>query len=500
MGRPARGGLLGAALLVGGCAQIAGIDDTTGIVTPPGTASLTLIRTSVGTSIVNAPLDLTGQSATFLVVDPDAADGLQRIPAMQTDAGVWEANVTAERPAVLYSLPTYPDQTLHILELPFKDTKQMFRDYEHPGRTAAIAPDASMLTVNATLPSPYVTTEAFQLFTVGAWGKRTLAAPADMATTLAPPAFTYDSVSSISGRPLDKITTADSVLVLRYNGSTLTGVLEGVPFDQTGADTITGTMTAVSTTEQLSVTVNNETVGQRYAPLRPGMPAPNMSWGVVAAPGARIGATAGIDLTGAAITNAAGMGTIGANYLNPFIAKGWGSVFIWSTSSARAFTPDAAVGPASLVAGMYQLAAPTADLTLDMPVGMPEIVYIDDQSLSTDGTMIAKPTKPVTVKFVIGAPLTNTLYRIELYELVPNTPATALDHKLVVDVTTNVIEGNTVSMMIPPEMFSDGHTYTIRAVVVSGDYPGVNSGDLSTRELDQAGAFMESGVFTVGTP
>ena len=45
---------------------------------------------------------------------------------------------------MLYSLPDYPEQTLHILELPFKDTKQMFREYEHPGRMVATAPDMSI--------------------------------------------------------------------------------------------------------------------------------------------------------------------------------------------------------------------------------------------------------------------------------------------------------------------------------------------------------------------
>ncbi|HEY4177288.1 MAG TPA: hypothetical protein VGM90_10665 [Kofleriaceae bacterium] len=497
MGRHARA-FAGAILLFGGCAQIAGIDDTTGIVTPPGTASLTLIRTSVGTSIINSALDLTGQSATFLVLDPDAQDGLQRIPAMQTADGVWTANVEAENPAVLFSTPSYPEQTLSILELPFKDTKQMFREYEHPGRTVAVTPEASMLTVNATLPSPFVATETFQLATIGAWGKRGLAAPMTLGdTALAPAAFTYDTVSSGNGRPLDKITTADSVLVLRYNSSTLTGVLDGVPFDQTGADTITGTMTAVSTTDQLSVTVNNETVGQRYAPLRPAMPLPNMNWSVVAAPGARIAATAGVNLVGTTITSAAGMGQIGANYLNPFIAKGWGSIFIWSTNSFRAFTPDGAPGPASLLAALYQLAAPRDNLTLDMPVGMPESISLDGTPLSSDGITIAKPTSVVTCSFQVPPTPMNTLYRLELYELVPNTatPPTGLDHKIVVDITSDK-----PTMFIPPEMFADGKTYTIRAIVTAGDYPGVNSGDLSTRELDQAGAIMESGVFTVGTP
>jgi hypothetical protein len=497
MGRLSRGGLVGACLL-GGCAQIAGIDDTTGNVTPPGTASLTLVRSSVGVAVVTSPLDLTGQSATFLVTDPDADDGLQRLPAMQTDAGVWTVSTDAENPAVLFSLPDDPEQTLHILELPFKDTKQMFREYEHPGRTVAVAPETSMLTVNVALPSAFLSlTESFQLATIGAWGKRSLDAPVDMALTLAPATFTYDTVNSANGRPLDKITSADSVLVLRYNSGTLTGVLESVPFDQTGNDTISGTMTAVSTMDQLSVTVNNETVGQRYQPLRPAMPPPSMSWGVVAAPGANIAATAGVNLTGATITNAAGMGTIGASYLNPFISKGWGSIFIWSTSSLRAFTPDGAPGPASMMAALYQLSAPRDGITLDMPVGMPESITLDGMPLSSDGVTIARPTKPAICSFQVPPTPMNTLYRLELYELVPNTamPPTGLDHKLVVEITSDKAE-----MFIPPEMFADGKTYTIRAIVVAGDYPGVNSGDLSTRELDQAGAFMESGVFTVGTP
>ena len=61
---------LGALILLGGCAQLFGIDQTTGSGggggsndAPPAMASLRFVRMSIGASVVRAPQDLAGQNA-----------------------------------------------------------------------------------------------------------------------------------------------------------------------------------------------------------------------------------------------------------------------------------------------------------------------------------------------------------------------------------------------------------------------------------------------------
>jgi hypothetical protein len=495
MGRPARIGLVSAALLASGCAQIAGIDITSQA-DEPEVSSLELYRTSIGAALTTTPLDLTSLNATYLVANPDAADGFDRITATidPMTPNKWIATVAdGTTPPIMFTLPDYPEPVPRIYALPYSDLLATFRVYEHPNPQPAI--DPATLTVQATLPTPYAATESFQLLVVGTWNSRgfsgTMEVPVVGATAFGPVPFAYTTTQRQTNRPYEAITTADSTLLLRYVGTRLTGVMEGTPFDQTGTDTVTGTMSAVAATETLSATLNNMTVAARYTPLRPAMPAPTMSWSLVAAPG-----FASANLNGPRLNSdtilAADPSAISIPYGNPFAAKGWQTAFAWSTGSSRQYTPPGAPGPATLTAGLSQYATPSPDMTLDLPAGLPELIELDETPLSSDGVTIPKPIKALTASFTVPPAPMNTLYQLILYELVVNGAGTGLDHKHVLSITSDVAE-----FLIPPEFFQSGRFYTLRAQTLAGGHPGLAEGDLQMRALPFATGYMDSGVVVV---
>lgn len=495
MGRPARIGLVSAAVFASaGCAQLAGIDITTQA-DEPERSSLTLDRLSIGATLTTQPLDLGGLTASYLIANPDASDGFDRIMATvdPMTPNTWVAETGDTTPPVMFTLPDYPEASTRIWALPYRDLRGTFAVYEHPNPTPAI--DPAMLTVQATLPTPYAATESFQMLVVGTWNARTFSGAMEVpmvgATVFGPVSFAYTTTSRQTGRPYEAITTADSTLLLRYVGTRLTGVMEGTPFDQTGTDVIMGTMSAVAATETLSATLNNMTVGARYTPLRPAMPAPSMSWTLVAATGFASANLAGPRLNSDAVL-AADVSTISVPYGNPFVAKGWQTALQWSTSSSRTFTPAGAVGPATLSAGLTQYAAPSPGMTLDLPAGLPELITLNSTPLSTDGIAIDKPIKALPASFVVPPTPMNTLFQLVVYELVPNAAGTALDHKHLLTITSDTAE-----FLVPPEFFQSGKAYTLRAQTLAGGYPGLANGDLSMRELPIASGYMDSGVVTV---
>lgn len=493
MGRPARVGLV-SAIFASGCAQIAGIDVTTQApeVIP---ATLAMHRLSVGATLTTRPQDLTGMTASYLIANPDTADGFDRITAMvdATEMNKWTADVGEGTPPVMFTVPDFPETTSRIVALPYRDLVVAHVVNEHPDPVPAI--DPAMLTVQAALPTPYAATESFQLLVVGTWNSRgfsgMMEVPAVGAANFGPVSFAYTTMSRITGRPYEAITTADSALLLRYVGARLTGVMEGAPFDQTGADMIAGTMSAVAATETLTATLNNATVATRYTPLRPAMPAPAMSWALVAAPGFASANLNGPRLNSASVL-AADPSAISAPYGNPFVAKGWQTTLAWATSSTRMFTPAGAVGPATLVAALEQYVAPSPDMTLDLPAGLPELITLDQQPLSTDGIAIDKPIKALPASFVVPPTPPSTLYQLSVFELVPNQAGTALQHAHRLTMTSDVPE-----FLVPPEFFQSGSSYTLRAKTLAGGYPALVNGDLMMRELPVATGYMDSGVITV---
>src|SRR5262245_18404871 len=88
------------------CAQLFGLDDTTGPDAPPAPyLSLQVDHMQLGATIVTTPQDLQGQTAVYLVTDPAEPSGLRRVPAMLA-ANTWSAHIPAgSAAAVDYSLP-----------------------------------------------------------------------------------------------------------------------------------------------------------------------------------------------------------------------------------------------------------------------------------------------------------------------------------------------------------------------------------------------------------
>lgn len=476
--------------LLAGCAQLAGIDETSGPTTPDQ-ATLSVERVSIGSAVVVGPQDLSANTAQFLVPDDTAEDGFSHVDAELVANDTWGAKVPGA-PAVLFDLPDKPDPQKRMLDLGIRNTFMSFGVLEHPNPEAP--PGAAMLTVRGTLPSAYAATESLQVYIVGAWAQRAIPG-ADLPmvgdTAFGPVTFAYGMMNALTQRPLEKITTADAVLLLRYIGNRLTGVMEGAPFEQTGSDMVMGTMTNVAPAETLDIMVGPPAaVAARFAPARPAVPNLSMVWSLHAAPGAQYAFDSGPLLHQAAVAMA-DTGMVNATYGNPFVAKGWPTTLTWQATASRSYTPAGQTLPATLQAGLQQIVAPTPSQVLDFPAGLPEAISIDGRPLSTDGVTIAKPTQPVSVTFV-SAIQTNTLYAVNLYELVPNAGGTALSHQLVL--STYALAPRAT---FPPGLFEAGKIYVLRAYCIQGGLPKAAEGDLRVRSLPYAHGFLDSGVFTV---
>ncbi len=471
-----------------GCAQIAGIDETTGPATPDP-VTLTVEEILIGATVVRRPLDLTGLTAHYVIADDAEPTGLAKVDAELTALDTWSADVPTGTPAVFFDLA---DGIRRHLDLGQRTIFHLHGRMQHPDPVPA--PIGATLSVRANLPSPYAANESFQLYTLGSWNIRGFGAaelPAVDATVFGPVTFPFNSMSSITGRPLEKITTADAVLLLRHVGNKLTGVMDAAAFDQTGTDVVMGTMTAVPADQTLSIMVGPPAaVAARYAPARPSVPSISMAWYLHAAPGHDIANDNGPLLHAQGIA-AIDTGMVSATYGNPFVAKGWPTVLTWSTQATRTYTPAGQTLVATLSAGLNQVVEPSPNLTMDLPAGLPEVITFDGRPLSSDGLTIPAPTRAVKVTFVSGI-TTNTLYQLQLLELIPNAMGTALVQKLVL-----TSAGLKPEFMIPPEYLVPGKLYNFRAVCNQGGFPTAAQGDLRMRELPVATGYLDGGVFTV---
>ena len=90
-------------------------------------------------------------------------------------------------------------------------------------------------------------------------------------TTLVNPTIPYSSFTpALSTITPARISASDVVLVLRYVGADLTGVLQATQFDQTdGTDPVGGTMVVVAHDKTVNVPLPTD-LAQRYAAVRPG--------------------------------------------------------------------------------------------------------------------------------------------------------------------------------------------------------------------------------------
>jgi hypothetical protein len=474
-----------------GCAQLAGIDNTS----DDGRAgnSLTLTRMSVGNQVVLAPLDLTDLRATYLV--PSGPVGsFDRVAARASGPGTW-TNDLPDLAAVELTLPDVPMPPMPVprqLAFPNQALSVLFAPLEHPNPSPA--PDGAMLTVTAPLDARSAATDSFQAYTVGSWTSRVLVSGVADVLQIGPIAYAFSTSSSLSGRPqLDRLTAQDAFLVLRYSGASLTGVAEAPPFDQTGADmVVTPTMTPVVADQMFDVKLNPAALATRYAAVRPAVTTLAMSWSLAAAPGYRIASNAGPSLQGGTLAQTA-VG-LAVKYGNPFAGRDWHTIFTLQTSESRTTVPLGAALPVALFAGMNQfLEAPVVPpgFELALPAGLPVLISIDGKQLSTDGQKLVPPTKFVEVTFLPDN-ANATVFDLQVFDLLPNGAATALEYHLVYAAASNEAK-----FEVPPEIFQLGHHYTLRALCTFGGYPTIADGDFTNRELPLAQSYLDSGVFTV---
>lgn len=475
-----------------GCAQLFGLDETSGKMVEPAGVSLALERWSIGAAVDKNPLDLTDLTASFLV--DDGAGGFSRIAGEATAPGEWTAPILDGTPAVMFTVPDVGTPFPRLWQVPARDRRGVFGAFEHPGAQEPL-PNSSF-TFSATLPSPYVGSETFRIEAIGAWTGRGIppAQLPDMGITTITATLPYASFGKLTGFPPARITSQDIVVIERYVGNQLTGVFQVPPFDQTdGADPITAAISPVTANQPISATVTPATTMQRFSAVRPAVTGLAQSWTVHACPGWSAGSMTGPRLHGGAVAATDTM--ITTMYGNPFESLDWRALMQFSTSSSRTYML-AGTTPLTLSAGMYTVAEPSATLAFDLPAGLPINIRANEIPLSTDGMAVALDlTKPVVVDAILDRP-DGTVFFVAVYEVAPSADMMTAVRTVVVDAVTT---GEPV-VTLPPELFVLGHTYFIDFRVMQGGYADAAGGDLATRTLPYSVSRADSAVFQVVAP
>jgi hypothetical protein len=471
-----------------GCAQIFGLDTTTSA--PDANvdrASLQIQRVSVGATVIKAPQDLTGQTASFY--QDDGAGALIKVAGELGPMDTFTAPINTGTPAVMFTLP---DMTSHYFATPARAQKGSYTVFEHPNPEPAAATAKIML--SATLPSPYTGTEQFYLYSVGAWTQHQLTAaelpdPLASSTTIAPTApIDYSSFSSIFDPTMKtRIIASDYLLLLRYQNATLTGVMQS-QFEQSDmTDPVSGSMTAVNATDSVSVMIDPAGYSTRFSAVRPAPSGLGMAWYLTAAPGASVGATSGVQLKsgGAAMTDT----MVTTMFANPFESLSWKSLFIYITSTNRMTAYTYMGMPVALGAGMTQVFEKGSMTAVTMPAGLPITVRANLTTLTTDGmSVMLDLTKPVEISADIDRTSGISAYAVTLSEIQPNGSLEA--------VTTAAFTGMP-KINLPQELFSVGKTYVIRFTTYAGAFTAAATGDFQTFTLPYSSAYLDSGAFTV---
>lgn len=514
-----------------GCAQLVGIENTIG----PGD-SIAVTRLSIGSKVVQVPVDPTEISATYLVAsrDPSGYDRVSAVPdpsharlttQLRTPTPV-EFTLKGDATPLprLFAFPGPPLSVLDFSPTPATSATDIARFgntlygvREHPGRKDA--PMGATFAVNAALDAAVVAGQSFQVYVVGAWLQRGFSAteaPMVGATQLAPPAFSFTAANSVSGRPqVDQITADDAFLLLRYTGPILTGVAEAMPVtqsDMTGAlTTPTFQLPMASVAPGMLSPIFNASVmpsgiAERYKNVRPAVAAPpavQMTWSLAAAPGYAVASNAGPVLQSGtvAVTDTG----VSVSYENPFAARGWNTIFTFTTSVSRVYmAPLGPMGmaiPVTLFAGMNQFleppAPPVAAVPLDLPAGLPQVITIGSTVLATDNAFIKQSSQFFNVSFTVDAPSSAAdqgprSYNLQLFDLVFNPTTMVVDRVLVF-----AAAGKDPAFALPPDLFQVGHSYTLRALSTLGGSPGTEQGELLHPQLPLAQAYLDSGTFTV---
>ena len=474
-----------------GCAQLAGIDDTS---KPPDTqpsfASLRVERVHIGTTIVTGPQDLTANTASFLVPDDTAPGGQRRVPATLAGLDTWQADVGDMPVPIQFDSPELPNPVARIFDLPNLTLTAAVPVLEHP--QPAPAPENATFNINVGLNTAHGV-EGYQMFTVGAWSAVNLPQPVAGATSLTTAVMLAPTNSPI--RRLDRITTSDTVVLLRYSGNQLVAHFEVPPFDQDVTTNITGAYSATPADQALDIRVEQTRSAQRLSTVRPAVNAPSYVWRLRASPGLDYFVENGpqLNASGVAAPTTADPQTITAPYGNPFAAK-FRTLLQWDVTSTRTYTNPTTGETATLAARLSERAEPSAGLVVATPAGLPDRITANGTVLNVDNlTVVAPANAPVEVSFVTDA-ASNTGHHVQLLELVPNMMG---GYTL-----TNVVVATMLAPQtrIPRDLFKDGALYALRAFSFQGCTPAIASGDLTQLALPCSITFADSGVFQVATP
>jgi hypothetical protein len=488
-----------------GCAQLFGLDETTGTDAPPATPfmSLQFDRISIGSTLVRAPQDLTGQTATYFVEDDAEPSGLRRVQGMLGDTkDRWTAEIPdGTRAAVEFTVPeATPFRRMY--SLPSRTVSSLYGVYEHPNLQDA--PVGGTFSVKLALPTGYASGQFFRLYAVGPWVQHTFAAtelPAvdTGATTIGPVSIPYNTAAFptlVNARPTPRLTTDDQIVALRYVGNDLTAAGRVAPFEQSGgADPVIATLTAVPHAP-LDVKIDPNAVATRLAGTSPPVSALSMAWSVVAAPAWKLANNTGPVLNAVSVAQT-DPGTVTAMFGNPFTDLGWTSLFTWAGNRSRTYTVPKFGLALTLYAGLNHLDDVAPGLVMDQPAGLPVLVSINKTALNADGLSITlDPAKSVELSLVADR-ATNLFYQWNIYEVVPNAamPPTALDYKV-----AYVALSNETTVKVPNDIFVAGKVYMIRAHCVQGGFPSFSTGDLQNRDVPYAVGYLDAGVFTVAAP
>lgn len=486
------------ALVAGtGCAQLFGLDNTTGGDAAIDVTTLQIQRVSIGASVITAPQDLSAQTATFITPDGTYVEGT----LVGTDT--FSAPVLGT-PAVMYTVPD-ANVPRRMLALPSRAQKGVHAVYEHPGAMPPLP--SSQVALSVTLPSPYVTGETFSLQSIGAWMQYGLVAAdlplPDMSLSAVSKTIPYTSFASMTGGDKFRITSSDVTLFLRYGntaGTPLTGVLQA-QFDQTdGADGMSGTMTAVAADKTATATLDSAGYATRFSAVRPAVTTYSSSWRVTAAPGWSVNSDIGVRLAAGANGAAATMFT--AMYGNPFESLDWKAVISVSAQQSRtfAYTENAMTANVSLLASLAQFGEPSQITAVTMPAGLATTIRADQNLLTTDGASVKLDlTKPIEVDAIVDMP-SNTAYELVLTELGLDVTGASpvLTRTILLDAFTTST-GMPV-FKVPPELFTVGKSYILTVRIYSGGFTDPTSGDLTVVSLPYATSAVDSAVFKVEMP
>ncbi|MEO8840684.1 MAG: hypothetical protein ABI591_07985 [Kofleriaceae bacterium] len=477
-------------LALPGCAQLFGLDDTTGgAVDAPGPGVHFGIQLEqVGATIVDTPDDpaVTHDTVAFLVPN---GESYQTVPATLSTAGAWTGDIATGNPLVDFTI----DGTRHIWNVPTRDLKMTSAALGHPSPVAP--PNGSVFNLSITVAAGLTGTELLSFLTVGAWSQQSIPAAMAGAGAIADQLM-YTAATAVGG-PLAKITPTDAVLVLRRRmSSTLDGTypLDGVfqtSIDQTGTDALSGSLADTAVDKMISAQIAPTALATRYAAVRPAIGSLALGWSCVAAPGYQRGLVNGPTLNDGGILASAT--TITGAYGNPFASLGWKELLFYNSYETRTVTLPGAQ-TFGLSAGLQTIVQPMSGQTFDMPAGLPQTISLNDMPLTSDNMAVyVDPAKYVHITMVNDR-TTNTFVQAELFEVL--TPdAMTVTTKLVLD----ALAVDPTALVMPPDVFVAGHTYFIQAITRQGGWPNAATGDFQTQAPPFYVGYNYSGVFTVST-